>query len=161
DSYRLTDLLIADLEEALRLSGTETLDDALAFFITQGVGAVVVTNGSRDVALAIGAERYAPCARQRFPVSGAIVAELAAHPERKRDTTGCGDNFAGGVIADVARQLEAGAQHVDLAAAIACGAVSGGLACFHFGGVFYEAWPGEKRERMAPYLEAYAQACRP
>ncbi len=155
DGYRLTDLLLTDLEEALRLSGSETLDDALAFFIAQGVGAVIVTNGSRDVALRIGSERYKPCAASRLPVSQAIVAELAAHPERKGDTTGCGDNFVGGVIADVARQLEAGAAQIDLTEAIAWGAVSGGLACFSFGGVHYESQPGEKRTMMAPYLASY------
>ena len=155
DSYRLTDLLLTDLEEALRLSGSETLDDALAFFIAQGVGAVIVTNGSRDVALRIGSERYKPCAPSRLPVSQAIVAELAAHPERKGDTTGCGDNFVGGVIADVARQLEAGASQIDLTEAVAWGAVSGGLACFSFGGVYYETHRGEKLALMAPYLAAY------
>lgn len=155
DSYRLTDLLLTDLEEALRLSGSETLDDALAFFIAQGVGAVIVTNGSRDVALRIGSEWYKPCAADRLPVSQAIVTELAAHPERKGDTTGCGDNFVGGVIADVARQLESGTAQIDLAEAIAWGAVSGGLACFSFGGVYYEAQPGEKFAMMAPYLAAY------
>ncbi len=155
DSYRLTDLLLTDLEEALRLSGSETLDDALAFFVAQGVGAVIVTNGSRDVALRIGSERYKPCAASRLPVSQAIVAELAAHPERKGDTTGCGDNFVGGVIADVARQLEAGAAQIDLTEAIAWGAVSGGLACFSFGGVYYEAQHGEKLAMMTPYLASY------
>ena len=159
DSYRLTDLLIADHEEALRLSGSATLDEALAFFITKGVGAVIVTNGSRDVALRIGSARYKPCATSRLPVSQAIVAELAEHPERKGDTTGCGDNFAGGVIADVARQLEAGASQIDLAEAIAWGAVSGGLACFSFGGVHYENQAGEKLAMMAPYLDAYRRSC--
>ena len=154
-SYPAIDLLIADLEEALRLSGTDTLDDALAFFMAKGVGAAVVTNGSRDVALRIGSDRYRPCAHSRLPVSQAIVAELAAHPERKGDTTGCGDNFAGGVIAEVARQLESGQAQIDLAEAIAWGAVSGGLACFQMGGVFYESHPGQKRALLLPYLKAY------
>ena len=155
ETYRLTDLLLADREEALRLSGLEDLDQALDFFIARGVGAVVVTNGARDVALRIGSARYVACAQERLPVSQAIVAELAAHPERKGDTTGCGDNFAGGVIANVALQLEAGRSQIDLAEAIAWGAVSGGLACFQMGGVFYETQAGQKRARMAPYLEAY------
>lgn len=161
DSYRLTDLLLTDLEEALRLSGRETLDDALAFFIEKGVGAAIVTNGARDVALRIGSARYKPCDTDRLPVSQAIVAELAAHPERKGDTTGCGDNFVGGVIADVARQLEAGAAQIDLTEAIAWGAVSGGLACFSLGGVYYETKPGEKLALMAPYLAAYRSSSRP
>ena len=156
ESYRLIDLLIADLEEAERLSGCASLDTAMDFFIQKGVGAVIVTNGSRDVALKIGSARFEPCTRQTIPVSQAIVAELAAHPERKGDTTGCGDNFAGGVIADVARQVEAGNARIDLTEAIAWGTVSGGLACFQFGGVLYEEFPGQKRAMMATYLESAA-----
>lgn len=156
-SYSYIDLLIADLEEALRLSGAESLDEALDFFIRQGVGAAIVTNGSRDVALRIGSASYRPQSSARFPVSQAIVAELAAHPERKGDTTGCGDNFAGGVIAEVARQLESAQLQIDLGKAIACGAVSGGLACFQMGGVFFESHAKQKRELMQPYLEAYRQ----
>ena len=157
ESYSHIDLLIADLEEALRLSGSDTLDEALDFFIKQGVGAAIVTNGSRDVALRIGGALFLPQANARFPVSQAIIAELTAHPERKGDTTGCGDNFAGGVIAEVARQLESGQDQIDLAKAIAWGAVSGGLACFQMGGVYFEAHPKQKRQLMEPYLEAYFQ----
>ncbi len=156
-SYSSIDLLIADLEEALRLSGTEALDDALNFFIKQGVGAAIVTNGSRDVALKIGCDLYVPQSNSRFPVSQSIVAELIEHPERKGDTTGCGDNFAGGVIAEVAHQLESRQARIDLAKAVAWGAVSGGLACFQMGGVFFELHPEQKRKLMQPYLNAYFQ----
>ena len=89
-------------------------------------------------------------------VSQVIVAELVVHPERKGDTIGCGDNFAGGVIADVARQVEAGNARIDLTEAIVWGTVSGGLACFQFGGVLYEDFPGQKRAMMATYLESAA-----
>ena len=155
ESYRLTDLLIADKEEALRLSGRATIDEALDFFIAHGVGAAIVTNGVADVAVRIGADRYLPCPRGRLPISQAIADELAAHPERKGDTTGCGDNFAGGVIAEIAIQLESGRRQIDLVEAVAWGAVSGGLACFQMGGVHYEAQRGEKLALMAPYLAAY------
>jgi sugar/nucleoside kinase (ribokinase family) len=156
-SYPAIDLLIADQEEALRLSGTQSIDDALAFFIKQGVGAAIVTNGAREVAIRIASPRFEPCATSRLPVSQAIVAELTAHPERKGDTTGCGDNFAGGVIAEVSRQLESGRATLDLVTAVAWGAVSGGLACFQMGGVFYEAHAGQKRQLMQAYLEAYGR----
>lgn len=154
-SYHLTDLLIADQEEALRLSGCTTTDAALAFFVEQGVGAVIVTNGVSDVAVRVGSRRYAPCGKNRLPISRAVVDELARNPERKGDTTGCGDNFAGGAIAQIAIQLESGRPAIDLVEAVAWGAVSGGLACFQMGGVYAESQPGEKRALMAPYLEAY------
>ena len=159
-SYGLIDLLIADFEEALRLSGTKTLDEALFFFVEQGVGAVVVTNGARDVSLRTNSTKYAPLTHSRMPASQAIVAELVAHPERKGDTTGCGDNFAGGVIANVALQLKSGKPRIDLAEAIACGVVSGGLACFQMGGVFHESHRGQKKELLEPYLDAYCTGLR-
>ena len=58
------------------------------------------------------------------------------------------------MIADVARQLEARRARVDLAEAVAWGTVSGGLACFQFGGVLYEEFPGQKRAMMDAYLAA-------
>ncbi len=158
ESYRLIDLLIADHEEALRLSGTSTIDLALQFFMDQGTGAVIITNGARDIALCSQSTRFLACQRSRMPVSAAIVKELAAFPERKGDTTGCGDNFAGGVIVGLARQMEAGVVHLDLREAIAIGAVCGGLTCFQMGGVLYENHPGQKQTLMEPYLAAYRQA---
>ena len=158
ESYRQIDLLIADFEEALRLSGTETLDAALDFFMACGVGAVVVTNGARDVAVRIGSSRYVPGIESSYPISRAIADELAAYPERKGDTTGCGDNFVGGMLASVACQLEAGEQEINLEEAIAWGVVSGGLACFQMGGVFFESHSGQKKALMDSYLEAYRLA---
>lgn len=158
ESYGRIDLLIADLEEALRLSGTETLDASLDFFMAHGVGAVVVTNGARDVAVRMGSSRYAQGIESRYPISRAIADELAAYPERKGDTTGCGDNFVGGMLASVACQLESGAPEINLGKAIAWGVVSGGLACFQMGGVLFESHPGQKKALMDAYLETYRVA---
>jgi len=162
-SYAATDLLIADHEEALRLSGTSSVDDALTFFISKGVGAAVVTNGVRDIEVAVGSPRFQQVGRWSMPASRAIVDELARYPERKGDTTGAGDNFAGGVLVCVAMQLAAGRRSVpregaiDLQDAVAWGAVSGGGACFHMGGVDYETRRGDKLARLEPYLKAYRQ----
>ena len=158
ESYGRIDLLIADLEEALRLSGTETLDASLDFFMAHGVGAVVVTNGARDVAVRMGSSRYAQGIESRYPISRAIADELAAYPKRKGDTTGCGDNFVGGMLASVACQLESGAPEINLGKAIAWGVVSGGLACFQMGGVLFESHPGQKKALMDAYLETYRVA---
>jgi len=43
-----------------------------------------------------------------FPNCAAVDAELNAHPEKRGDTTGCGDNFAGGALTSVVKQLAAG-----------------------------------------------------
>jgi sugar/nucleoside kinase (ribokinase family) len=153
-SYRATDLLIADREEALRLSGKASVGEALDWFVAHGVGAAVVTDGVLDIELAVGTPLFRPLMSSRLPVSRSIVRDLEAHPERKGDTTGCGDNFAGGVIASLALQKESGRPALDLTAAVAWGAACGGLACFHMGGVFTEAYPGQKRAMVNACLEA-------
>ncbi|MEI8094565.1 MAG: carbohydrate kinase family protein [Spirochaetales bacterium] len=161
-SYAATDLLVCDHEEALRLAGASSIPEALDFFMAKGVGAAVVTNGARDIEVAVGSPRYGGPKRWLQPASRALVDELAQHPERKGDTTGAGDNFAGGVIVSVAEQLQKGRGGadpgtIDLDEAVAWGAVSGGCACFHLGGVDYESHRGEKRARLEPYLQAYRQ----
>jgi sugar/nucleoside kinase (ribokinase family) len=156
-SYRLIDVLITDIEEALRLSGEGSLDRALAFFREKGAGAAIITNGAKDIAFYAQGGRFSTYPPTRMPVSAAVVEELRENPQRKGDTTGCGDNFAAGVIADLAQQLEGGAAKLDVAAAVARGAVCGGLACFQVGGVFFEERAGQKLERVESYLARYRQ----
>jgi len=43
ESYRLTDLLITDKEEALRLSGESEINDAVRFFLTNKVSSFIIT----------------------------------------------------------------------------------------------------------------------
>ena len=81
---------------------------------------------------------------------------MLQHPERTGDTTGCGDNFVGGIIASVAKQLlNQPDQPVNLEEAIALGIVSGGYACFYHGGTCYEDYPGQKKEWIEPYYRDY------
>ncbi|MFZ2635297.1 MAG: PfkB family carbohydrate kinase [Rectinemataceae bacterium] len=156
EAWPSIDLLITDLEEARRLSGRPDATGALAFFRDRGVGAAVVTAGTSEIfAASWTGERFAPAPERTFPVSGAIVRELADHPERRGDTTGCGDNFAGGLIASAAMQLDSGAPKIDLKETLAWGAASGGFACFHVGGVWLEPCPGDKRRLLEPYVEAW------
>lgn len=155
-TYASVDLLVADLEEALRLSGASDASGALAFFGSRGVGAAVVTSGTRDIAVAsFGRGRFAALPERRYPVSAAVMEELAAHPERRGDTTGCGDNFAGGLVASAAMQLAAGSGQIDIGEALAWAVASGGFACFHVGGVFKEDHRGHKKSLVEPRAAAW------
>ena len=151
-SYAHTDLLIVDREEALRLSGTTGIPEAIEFFIGQGTKAVLVTNGSRDVHLRACGGPFGEVPLTTMPVSAAVTAEiLRGH---KGDSTGCGDNFVGGVIASLCWQR----QHSDtlnLREACRWGIVSGGYACFYYGGTYFETHPGEKLTLIRPLYEQY------
>jgi sugar/nucleoside kinase (ribokinase family) len=156
DAYPFIDLLMADREEAVKTSGCSTSDDAIAWFIARGAGAVIITEGSRCVKLAAGRGLFSALALGSMPVSEAINEDLARYPERRGDTTGCGDNFAGGVIAGLAEQLGAAERgKIDLRECAVNGIAAGGFACFTMGGTFYETYSGEKREKLAPYIAAY------
>ncbi|MDR1505569.1 MAG: carbohydrate kinase family protein [Treponema sp.] len=156
DAYPRIDLLIADKDEAWRTSGCPSPGDALRWFLEKGCGAAIITEGSRAVHFASGRAPFTVFKPQTLPVSGAIDRELAAHPEKRGDTTGCGDNFAGGVIAGIAGQLEErGPEELDIREACVPGIAAGGFACFTLGGVFYEKQSGEKAKLLEPFIEAY------
>lgn len=156
DSYQYTDLLVTDREEALRLSGTTRIDDALRFFHDKGVGAAVVTNGAEDVKYYAQSPIFVQTTEYgSMPISAAVGEEL--RQGRKGDTTGCGDNFAGGMLASLVMQLHKGTHPLDLEEAIKWGVVAGGFTCFQFGGTFFESYPGEKMEKLLPYYTKYCQ----
>jgi sugar/nucleoside kinase (ribokinase family) len=155
ETYDHIDLLIANMEEALRLSGQRTIEDALSFFASTRLGAVIVTNGAKPLHY-MGNGPLFGVKSGRKPVSEKISGEILSHPERVGDTTGCGDNFAGGVIASIARQMmERPGVPPDLDKAMALGTVSGGFACFYNGGTFFEEYGGHKGELIAPYYDDY------
>jgi sugar/nucleoside kinase (ribokinase family) len=154
ESYRHIDLLIADFEEALRLSGKNSLKEAMGFFRETGTGAVIVTNGAKDVMLYAGKTSiFDETELMEMPVSAAVTEELKKGSSG--DTTGCGDNFAGGVMASMAMQLQQNRKKIDLKEACIWGIVSGGFSCFYMGGTYHEKEPGEKRQRLMPYYQAY------
>jgi len=155
ETYDYIDLLITDREEALRLSGQETIEDALSFFRTTKVGAVIVTYGANPINFFANSRLFGVSEGSR-PVSEKVRKEMLQYPEKVGDTTGCGDNFAGGVIASLAQQLmERPDDGINLEEAIALGTVSGGYACFYHGGTFYEEYAGQKREMIMPYYREY------
>ena len=156
DTYRYIDLLIADMEETLRLSGQATIDDALSFFRSAGVGALIVTHGANPVHFFSQGKLFGTVETSSLPVSEKIKSELAQNPEKAGDTTGCGDNFVGGVISSVAKQIINHPQNtVDITKAVALGIVSGGYACFYNGGTFHETHPGQKNELIDAYYREY------
>jgi sugar/nucleoside kinase (ribokinase family) len=156
DAYPLIDLLIADREEALRTSGYSAPENAADWFLSQGIGAVIITDGARPVILGARKGVFAHLPLQTMPVSEKINEDLAAYPERRGDTTGCGDNFAGGVIAGMAQQMSLKKRGAaDLRECAVFGIVSGGFACFTVGGTYYESRAGEKRALLEPYLADY------
>ncbi|MFW5716884.1 MAG: carbohydrate kinase family protein [Spirochaetota bacterium] len=148
EAYEHTDLLVADAEEARRLSGRERPDAAVRWFLEQGADAAVVTDGPRPVWYAAAGRRFGRLA----PRSRPALAEYAKSDEVVHaggDTTGCGDTFAGGLVASVAEQLAAGASRLDLDPAIGLAIASGAFCLTHLGGTYLEGTTGEKRERVA------------
>jgi sugar/nucleoside kinase (ribokinase family) len=143
-SYGACDLLLMDLDEALRLSGQRSLEAAARFFESSGLGAFAVTRGGEDLLAWAGGGRFAPFGPAELP-----VIEVDARARASGDTTGCGDAFAGGVIAALALQMKAGAgRALDLAEAISWGIAAGAFTLGILGGVFYEMRAGEKRRRV-------------
>jgi len=153
ESYRDIDLLVADREEALHLSGTADIDAAADFFRRRGVGACIVTDGPNPVCFFSAGRRFANV-RGSLPVSLEVSRRLAAGL-RTGDTTGCGDNFVGGVLASIALQLLCGTEALDLPTACALGIACGGQACFYLGGTYAEATPGDKLAEVSELYESF------
>ncbi|MCF6332038.1 MAG: carbohydrate kinase family protein, partial [Draconibacterium sp.] len=109
ESYRYIDLLIADQEEALRLSGETTVDAAIRFFLEEKVSALIITNGSNPVSVYSSGRFFEKLALTQLSVSKKVVDELKHN--KAGDTTGAGDNFVGGVIASIVNQLQRKVQH--------------------------------------------------
>jgi len=155
ESYHNCDLIIMDRDEALRLSGAKNLDLAIAAFMASGVGAFAITRGSDPVIAWAGnstAARFKPLKPTVFPVIDRATARAATNhagfvnPAPIGDTTGCGDSFAGGVIAALAGQLSAGRDgSLDIGEAIGWGIAGGAFTLGILGGCHFEEQPGEKR----------------
>ncbi|WP_319478725.1 carbohydrate kinase family protein [Marispirochaeta aestuarii] len=155
-AYPWIDILITDREEARRLSLQEDVEDAAEFLLAQGCGSCVITRGKDDVYVKTRSELFRSVPGKIFPVSELIVFDLAENPEKRGDTTGCGDNFMGGVLVSVARQMDADpAGPVDLEEAVVEGICAGGLALYHIGGVYAEKYPGEKKKKISEIKSRY------
>jgi sugar/nucleoside kinase (ribokinase family) len=155
DSYQFIDLLITDQEEALRLSGEKEATGAIRFFIDQKVSSLIVTNGAKPVTIYSDGRFFNTSDIVYMPVSQMVTEELRI--PHIGDTTGCGDNFVGGVIASIVDQLQQSKLQPDLKEACCWGVISGGFTCFYMGGTFFEEYAGEKKRKMLPYYESYCK----
>jgi len=158
EAYRFIDLLIVDHEEALRLSGCADIPSSIDFFREKGAGAVLVTNGAHNVSLWADSPLFGHVPIQTLPVSVAVGKALKEG--RKGDSTGCGDNFAGGVIGSLARQIaQCPVSNVqcpmNLEECAKWGIVSGGFACFYYGGTYIENQAGEKYLHLKELYDQY------
>ena len=153
ESYRYIDLLITDQEEAFRLSGEKDPQTAISFFIEKKVSSLIITNGSKNISTYSDGQFFYSSDLNEMPVSQKVIDEKENFLDG--DTTGCGDNFVGGVIASVVTQLHDGVKHPDIKEACCWGVVSGGFTCFYLGGTYFEGKAGEKRAKMLPYYDEY------
>jgi sugar/nucleoside kinase (ribokinase family) len=159
-SYKYIDLLISDCEEAIRLSGESNLADAIETLVSKGLSALVVTNGKHPVSIYSDGRLFAPV-RGTLPVSHAIE-DARRIKSLEADTTGAGDNFAGGVLYSTAMQMQAAEKPqraeklLSLPEACAWGIASGDFACFFTGGTYIENYTGEKLERVSAIYRAFA-----
>ncbi|MDY0099397.1 MAG: carbohydrate kinase family protein [Bacteroidales bacterium] len=153
ESYGYIDLLITDKEEALRLSGAALPEEAVEFFIGMKVSSFIITDGARDIAFYSDGKLFRKIDVTTLPVSQRITEELARFPGG--DTTGCGDNFTGGIIASLVDQMTLMDCKPDLREACIWGIVSGGFTCFYVGGTYLEKNAGEKLRKIQPYYELY------
>jgi len=153
DSYQNIDLLITDHEEALRLSGTTNTDAAGYFFVQSGLSSFIITNGSKELYSWSDGKLFAKQELRSMPISNQVSKELKIN--REGDTTGCGDNFVGGVLYSIVEQLKQKNSPLNLLEATSWGVVSGGFTCFYVGGTYHEKTSGEKLARIKPYFEQY------
>lgn len=155
ESYGYIDLLITDREEALRLSGSTDTETAARFFISRKVSSFFITDGAKNVCFYSDGKFLSASPIAYLPSSGRIINELAVFSGG--DTTGCGDNFAGGIIASIVSSLSEGILHPDIREACSWGIVSGGFTCFYVGGTYFESYEGEKQKKLKPYYDSYRQ----
>jgi len=154
--YNLIDLLIMDCEEAFKISGKSSIEDAADFFMSVKVSSFIITNGANDLYAKSSGGLFMKTKMLRLPVSEKVKNLLRSSPGLKGDTTGCGDNFAGGIITSVALQMkDKHRSHFDLIEAISWGVASGGLTCFIPGGTYLENFSGEKLNKVIEYQKDY------
>jgi mannitol-1-phosphate 5-dehydrogenase len=156
ESYGLIDILIMDREEALRISGRYTIEEAALFFTTTGVFSFIITNGANYIHLWSGGGLFEKQELIRLPVSKKVTNEIKMNPGHKGDTIGCGDNFAGGIIASLAWQLKTLTKgQFNLIETISWGVASGGFTCFTIGGTYLEKTTGEKFLKVQEFQREY------
>jgi len=151
------DLLVMDHEEALKISGMDSLDKAIKYYTESPLNAFIITDGTNPVTIYSNPENYG---EKGCLVSLPVFPEIFSSANSGKlngDTTGAGDNFVGGVIYSLARQFADGCDLPDLTEAAEWGIVSGGFACTYMGGTYLENSPGEKLIAITKYYQHYKE----
>jgi sugar/nucleoside kinase (ribokinase family) len=151
-SFPNIDILIMDKEEALKISGQSDIAGATIFFEAK-TSAYIITQGSEPVHFYADGKVFGKDFGS-LEVSKEVTQKIR-NKEYKGDTTGCGDNFVGGVIASVAYQLKNQQSKLNLKEAVISGICSGGFACCYHGGTWVEKSPGEKKQKIENLIGAY------
>ncbi len=152
-SFELIDLLIMDEEEALRISGKATCIEASTFFQMTNVKAFIITRGPEEIIFYSGGGLFQEHQLANMPVLSMQDYRTNSKPS---DTTGCGDNFAGGVLSSIASQLEyIEPGEIDIKEACSWGIVSGTYTGLIAGGVEFETRPGEKYHKVKKLYDEY------
>jgi sugar/nucleoside kinase (ribokinase family) len=154
--YDKIDILIMDCEEALKISVQDSIEKAAIFFASAKVLSFIITNGASDLWAKSAGGLFEKTEMIQLPVSDKVISDLESMPELKGDTTGCGDNFTGGIIASVGWQIKSKSKgQFDFIDAISWGVASDGFTCFTVGGTYMEKYPGEKREKVSELQKEY------
>ena len=156
ESFQYIDVLIMDQDEALKISGTNNINEAVDFYIDQNVSSFIITRGAQSIIAWSDGSFFDKTKVLNLPVSQSVINEIQNNSQKSGDTTGCGDNFVGGVISSIAWQKYSySSKLLDLIEACAWGVGSGGYTCFYLGGTYHENSFGEKLNKIRPYYEAY------
>ena len=162
DDYRNIDLLVTDREESLKISGAVDVREAVTWFLSKGCGAVLVTQGADDVLLGIDKTGTFESLKRTSMPTCHYADDIVASMDEPRDTTGCGDNFVGGIIDSLALQMAESSEKdspikLNLEEAVIAATASGSSALTCLGGVYYESVPGQKRKAVDKFVQAYRQ----
>ena len=156
EDLSLIDMLIMDKEEALKISGCNSMKAAADYFIDKKVTSFIITNGSQNIIAYSSGGIFTCTGLLDLSVSARVLRELNSQTQKTGDTTGCGDNFVGGVIASIGQQLlNIKKGQLNFNEAVAWGVASGGMACFYVGGTYFEKQPFEKFNLVKEYIDHY------
>jgi len=153
-SLPLIDLLIMDFEEAKRISGCTNFEKTCMYFKENGANAFIITHGANPSYIYSSGDQFYAI-ELNIPVCSWISSELALNPQYIGDTTGCGDNFTGAVIASIVKQKITGQKYLSLCRAAIFGTASGGFTCYYLGGTYFEQKPGEKLDLVNEMYNRY------
>lgn len=154
--YQFVDILIMDREESLKISGQQNIDQAADFFSSMNLSCFIITDGANELYAKSRGGFFEKSGLVKLPISERVKSDLKNIQELRGDTTGCGDNFTGGIIFSLVNQLKnKQSGHLDLIEALTWGIASGGFACFTVGGTYIEKRRGEKLERITSLQKEY------